>query len=85
MAVETCAIPPFRILTKRVLLHSDNGVNGALYGWPVIRPELLATELSNNFEKVRCTSGATGAEAASKGGHLDWIAIAGATLPYGLI
>jgi len=37
VAVETCAIPPFRVLTKRVLLHSDNGVNGALYEWRVIR------------------------------------------------
>jgi predicted RNA binding protein YcfA (HicA-like mRNA interferase family) len=39
VAVETCAIPPFRILTKRVLLHFDNGVNGTLSEWRVFRPE----------------------------------------------
>ena len=37
MDVETCPIPPFRILNKRVLLHSDNRVNEALYEWRVIR------------------------------------------------
>jgi len=36
MAVETCLIlPPFRIVTKRVLLHSDNWwLSGPMPGRP---------------------------------------------------
>src|SRR5205807_2277438 len=37
VAVETCAIPPFRILTKRVLLHSGNGGNQVYAGTAVLR------------------------------------------------
>ena len=34
MAVVTCAIPPFRIVTKGVLSHSDNGGRRVIHNCP---------------------------------------------------
>jgi hypothetical protein len=61
VAVESCAIPPFRILTKRVLLHSDNGVNGALYQWRVFHPgECTGNPGSAAVTLPHCNRGSVG-------------------------
>src|ERR1019366_4567730 len=71
VAVETCAIPPFRILTKRVLLHSVNaeGFNqSALPALPLFEHLcILAPWLKPSALTGLCTSGAS----SRRSPHID--------------
>jgi hypothetical protein len=52
VAVETCAIPALRIVTKRVLYTPIMVIDGALYEWRVTRPGYAATSHKAVYGKL---------------------------------